>query len=105
MATYLTARFRVLPEWRDETLEVIRTFVDAVDRKELGTRLYLSLQSEASPDEFLHLFVFEDDAAEEVHRTSAAVRAFTDRLYPHLQEDVEFKTFRRVAGTSVKGSL
>ncbi len=105
MANYLTAKFRVEPEWRDECLEVIREFINDVDRTEPGTRVYLSLQSEDDPNEFLHVFVFDDEAAEKAHRTSSAVMTFTNRLYPRLQADVEFRTFRRVAGTSVKGSL
>ncbi len=49
--------------------------------------------------------MFDDEAAGELHRTSSAVKAFTVRPYPRLQEDVEFKTFRRVASSSVMGPV
>ena len=43
---------------------------------EPGSRLYSAWQEVDDPTEFVHLFIFEDDAAHAAHGGSAAVKAF-----------------------------
>jgi quinol monooxygenase YgiN len=48
---------------------------------------------------FLHFFIFEDEAAMNIHRNSDAVRRFTDVLYPETLALVEFTEYTLVIST------
>ncbi|MBI3158159.1 MAG: antibiotic biosynthesis monooxygenase [Chloroflexi bacterium] len=100
MPIYKTARFEVKPEALEECLGAIRTFIAAVRENEPRTRLYLSLQEQDAPTKFLHYFIFEDRAAEQFHRQTPWVLAFTGALYPHLVSDgVKFLDYDLAATT------
>lgn len=100
MAIYKTAQFQVKPDSMDRCKEAIEEFVEYVKSNEPGTRLYLSLQSQANPTEFVHFFIFEDPSAEEIHRASEAVEKFTSVLYPELiGGGVEFTDYDLLATT------
>ena len=47
-------------------------------------------------DRSLHLFVFENEAAENLHANSDAVKRFTDALYPQTVDGVTFERFSSV---------
>ncbi len=96
MAIYGTARFSVKPEALDRCRSAIEEFVSYVRANEPATRLYLSLQDQANPTRFLHLFVFEDEAAEHVHSNSEAVKRFTDALYPETVDGATFEKYTAV---------
>lgn len=96
MAIYGTARFSVKPGSRDRCRSAIEEFVSYVRAKESGTKLYLSLQDQAKPTRFLHLFVFDDEAAEHFHSNSDAVKRFTDALYPETVDGVAFEKYTAV---------
>lgn len=96
MAIYGTARFSIKPEALDRCRSVIEEFVSYVRANEPGTKLYLSLQDRADPTRFLHLFVFDDEAAEHVHSNSDAVKRFTDALYPETVDGVTFEKYTAV---------
>jgi quinol monooxygenase YgiN len=95
----MTARFTVRPGALDRCKQAIAEFVEYVKEHEPGTHLYASLQAAENETEFLHYFIFEDEAAEETHRTSEGVKRFTDILYPELQGDVEFTRYTLLATT------
>jgi len=62
-----TAAFAVRPESLARCEEVIRKFVDDVTSEEAGTRVYVSLRERRDPTRFVHVMVFEDEAAEAAH--------------------------------------
>ena len=68
MAIYMTAQYAVRPEALERCLGAIREFVAAVGAHEPGTQLYVSLQEHQDHARFLHVFVFDDEAAEQLHR-------------------------------------
>jgi quinol monooxygenase YgiN len=95
----MTARFTVKPESVDLCKEAIAEFVDHVTRNEPDTRMYVSMQNAETHTEFLHVFIFEDEAAEEHHANSEAVQKFTSILYPECLAPVEFTPYLLVAST------
>lgn len=99
MPVYVTARFAVRPEGMQASKEAIEKFVSYIKENEPGTRLYTSLQDEQDPTQFLHLMIFEDEAADEVHRGSEAVKQVTDVLYSETIGGTEFKRFTELAST------
>jgi quinol monooxygenase YgiN len=100
MPIYQAAHFAVRPEALDECLEAIRVFVTYVGENEPGTLTYTALQSVDDPTRFMHTFIFEDEAAREVHRASPAVQHFTSILYPNTLDGVEFSEYTLVATTA-----
>ena len=84
MPIYQIARYQVRPEAVDSVKRAIDEFVRYVTENEPGSRLYSAWQQGADPTKFVHLFIFEDDAAHEAHGRSAAVRAFEDVYTPEL---------------------
>lgn len=100
MAIHMTARFSVKPESLHTCKHAVEEFIAYITANEPGTQLYSSLQSADNPTEFLHYFIFEDEAAEQRHRTSDAVKHFTDILYPHLNSNgVEFTKYTLLASS------
>ena len=97
MSIHMTAEYRVRPGSVERCRTAIREFIDAVARDEPGTRHYVAWQDERDPVHFLHHFVFEDEAAEQRHRASEAVRQFTTVLYPETVSGVHFTRYREVA--------
>jgi quinol monooxygenase YgiN len=92
-----TAAFAVRPESLARCEEVIREFVDGVRSEEPGTRLYVSLHEARDPTRFVHVMVFDDEAAEAAHRDAERTRRFTAALYPHTLEGVAFTDCSLVA--------
>ncbi|MDX6659259.1 MAG: (4S)-4-hydroxy-5-phosphonooxypentane-2,3-dione isomerase [Solirubrobacteraceae bacterium] len=92
-----TAAFAVRPESLVRCEEVIREFVGGVAREEPGTRVYVSLREERDPTRFVHVMVFDDEAAEAAHRDAERTRRFTEALYPHTLEGVAFTDCSLVA--------
>jgi quinol monooxygenase YgiN len=98
-----TARFAVRRQDLDVAADAVRTFVAYLSENEPGTRLYATFTRGDDPVEFLHLMVFRDEVAESTHRESAAVRRFTDILYPVTADGVRFDDFELLATTPLRG--
>ena len=94
-----TATFQVRRERLDTAAAAIREFVDYVRANEPGTLRYDSFQQRDDPTKFVHVFTFWDAKAEDIHSSSAAVKRFTDVLYPLCVEPVRFTDFVMVATT------
>jgi quinol monooxygenase YgiN len=100
MSIYMTARFTVRPDRLDKAALAIQEFVAYVAGHEPGTRLYTALQQLEEPTSFLHYFIFENEAAMELHRTSPGVEKFTAALYPDLEGEVEFTQWHLLGSTA-----
>ena len=100
MPIYQTARYQVRPESLDKCLAAIREFTRYVQTNEPGTLQYTAMQETEHPTRFLHTFIFQDEAARELHSTSEAVRRFSAILYPECLAPVEFTEYHVVASTA-----
>jgi len=99
MPIHQTARFTVRLESLAKCEQAIREFVAYVKANEPGTLLYVSLQQHDDPTSFLHYFIFQDEAARDVHANSVGVKRFTDVLYPETLAPVEFVEYSVAATT------
>jgi quinol monooxygenase YgiN len=84
MPIYQTAHYQVHAEAVDRVKDAIEVFVKYVTENEPGSRLYSGWQQADDPTKFVHLFIFEDEAAHEAHGRSAAVKAFEAVYGPEL---------------------
>ena len=65
---------------------------------EPGSRLYAAWQQQDDPSKFVHLFIFEDEAAYNAHGSSEAVRRFESVYTPELAAGpVVFTDYQLVA--------
>lgn len=98
MPIYQTASYRVRPEAVAKVRRAIEEFVAHVREHEPGTRMYAAWQEQADASHFVHLFIFEDAAAQAAHGESAAVAQFESVYRPELVGgDVVFTDFDLVA--------
>ena len=99
MPIYQTGGYRVKAAAVDKVKQAITDFVAYLQANEPATRMYLAWQQTDDPTHFLHLFIFEDEAAQVRHGQSEAVRRFEAIYSPELVgEDVEFTDYTMVAG-------
>jgi quinol monooxygenase YgiN len=84
MPIYQTARYQVEASAVEEVKAAIVEFVAHVRSNEPGTRLYAAWQEVDDPTRFVHLFIFQDEAAQNAHSESAAVGRFESAYSPHL---------------------
>jgi quinol monooxygenase YgiN len=84
MPIYQTAHYQVKPEAVDKVKHAIEEFVRYVADNEPGSKLYAAWQQKDDPSKFVHLFIFEDEAAHHAHGNSAAVRRFESVYTPEL---------------------
>jgi quinol monooxygenase YgiN len=60
--------------------------------------MYSAWQEQDDPGRFVHLFIFDDEAAQRAHGESDAVRAFEAVYQPYLADGpVRFTNFVEVA--------
>lgn len=98
MPIFQTGGYRVKPSAVNKVKQAIKEFVEYVKANEPGTHMYLAWQ-QADPTRFLHLFIFEDEAAQTRHGQSDAVRRFEAIYSPELVEgDVVFTDYEMIAG-------
>jgi quinol monooxygenase YgiN len=99
MAIYQTGGYRVKPSAVGKVKQAIKVFVRYVQEHEPGTKMYLAWQEKNDPTRFLHLFIFEDEAAHARHGASAAVSQFESVYSPELVGgDVAFTDYKMIAG-------
>lgn len=84
MPIYQTAHYQVNETAVEDVKAAIVEFVDHVRANEPGTRLYAAWQKDDDPTRFVHLFIFEDGAAQTAHGESAAVKRFESVYSPEL---------------------
>jgi quinol monooxygenase YgiN len=98
MVIYQTAEYRVRSAGVETVKRAIEAFVGYVRANEPGTRMYAAWQRQDDPTRFVHLFIFEDEAAQKAHSESAAVSRFEEIYRPELVGgDVVFTDFDLVA--------
>ena len=99
MAIYQTGAYQVKPAAVNKVREAIKEFVAYVKASEPGTRMYLAWQQQDDPTRFLHLFIFENAAAQTRHGQSEAVKRFESIYSPELVGgEVVFTDYDLVAG-------
>jgi len=99
VAIYQTGGYRVKPSAVSKVKQAIEEFVTYVKANEPGTHMYLAWQEKDDPTHFLHLFIFEDAAAQARHGESEAVRRFEEVYSPELVGgDVTFTNYEMIAG-------
>jgi quinol monooxygenase YgiN len=84
MPIYQTAHYQVNEIAVEDVKAAIVEFVHYVRANEPGTRLYAAWQQVDDPTRFVHLFIFEDEAAQTAHGESAAVGKFESIYSPEL---------------------
>jgi quinol monooxygenase YgiN len=107
MPIYQTAEYRVHAAALDKVKRAIDEFVDYVRANEPGTRLYQAWQQQDDPTRLVHLFIFEDEAAQTRHSESAEVRRFEAIYRPELVDGkgVVFTDFNLVATNDPKPAV
>lgn len=99
MPVFQTGGYQVRSSAVNKIKQAIREFVEYVRINEAGTQMYLAWQAKADPTRFLHLFLFEDEAAQKRHGESEAVKRFESAYSPELVGgDVVFTDYEMVAG-------
>jgi quinol monooxygenase YgiN len=99
MAIYETGGYQVKASAVAKVKQAIQEFVEYVKANEPGTHMYLAWQEKDDPTRFLHLFIFEDDAARKRHGQSEAVRKFESVYSPELVGGpVVFTQYQLIAG-------
>jgi quinol monooxygenase YgiN len=98
MAIQTIAEYRVRPSGVDKVKRAIDEFVRHVKANEPATRMYIAWQKKDDPTRFVHLFIFEDEAAHKAHSQSDAVKRFEAAYRPELDGgEVVFTDYHLVA--------
>lgn len=84
MPIYQTAHYQVRASGVDKVKQAIESFVSYVKQNEPGTRFHAAWQQLDDPTRFVHLFIFENEAAHERHGESDAVKRFEAVYGPEL---------------------
>ena len=93
-----TAHYRINAAAVDKVKAAIAEFVTYVGENEPEALMYTSWQEVDDPTKFVHLFIFVDEAAHEVHGRSEAVRRFESVYRPELVDGpVVFTDYTAVA--------
>jgi len=90
---------QVKPSAVGKVKQAIQEFVRYLQANEPGTQMYLAWQQKDDPTRFLHLFIFEDAAAQTRHGQSEAVKRFESTYSAELVGGaVVFTDYELVAG-------
>ena len=94
------ARYQIRGKALERCLAAIQEFVAYIRANEPGTLRYEVWQEQADPTRFVHIFVFRDAAADQIHSESNAVKKFAAVLYPECLAPVEFIDYRQVTSNT-----
>jgi len=99
MPIFQTGAYQVKASGVPKVEKAIREFVDYVKTNEPGSLMYLAWQQKSDTTKFVHLFIFENEAAQARHGESEAVRRFESAYSPELVGgDVAFTDYVMIAG-------
>ena len=99
MPIFQTGAYQVKASAVPRVEKAIREFVDYVKESEPGSQMYLAWQQKDDPTKFIHLFIFENEAAQARHGESDAVRRFESVYSPELVGgEVTFTDYVMIAG-------
>src|SRR6202158_5973296 len=87
MPIYQTGGYHVRASGVNKVKQAIKNFFAYVQANEPGTHMYLAWQQQDDPTRFLHLFIFENAAAQTRHGQSEAVKRFESISTPHMFGD------------------
>lgn len=99
MAIYMTATWKCRPGAEAKVEEALHQFVAAINQNEPDTRMYTALQQAEDATCFMTYFIFENETARNLHRSTDWVKQFTDVIYPESIEPVVFTEYRLIAST------
>lgn len=99
MPVFQSGAYRVKPDAVGKVKKAIEEFVQYLRASEPGTQMYLAWQHKDDPTQFIHLFIFADEAAAKRHGESEAVKRFESVYSPELLGgDVVFTDYEMIAG-------
>jgi quinol monooxygenase YgiN len=99
MPIFQTGAYQVKASGIPKVEKAIREFVEYVKANEPDSQMYLAWQQKDDPTKFIHLFIFENEAAQARHGKSEAVRRFESAYSPELVGGgVVFTNYVMVAG-------
>jgi len=89
MKIHMLALYRIKEDKIDEVKEAVATVVDAIKENEPGTLFYEAYQGQEDVS-FFHMMTFENEDAEEIHRSTPHMAEFAAALYPNCVEEPVF---------------
>jgi quinol monooxygenase YgiN len=96
---FQTGSYQVKKSAVEKVKKAIAEFVAYVKTSEPGSLMYLAWQQKTDPTKFVHLFIFEDKAAQARHGKSEAVKRFESAYSPELVGgEVVFTDYEMIAG-------
>ena len=99
MPIYQLAHYQVKAAATDKVKQAIDEFVSYIQANEAGTQVYLAWQHHDDPTRFVHVFIFADEAAQNIHSQSEQVKRFESVYTPELvSTGVDFVDYEMVAG-------
>ena len=101
MAIYMTAQWKCRPGAESKVEASLRQFVAAIKENEPDTRVYTALQQTEDPTSFMTYFIFDNQAAQEFHRTTDWMKEFTSVIYPENIGAVIFTEHKLIASTEL----
>ncbi len=94
-----TGAYQVKPDSIAKVRQAVTELTDHVKENEPGTVFYLAWQQRDDPARFMHLAVFDDETALEIHHASKALRRFEKLCAPYIVGGpVFFTEYDEVAG-------
>lgn len=89
MKIHMLALYRVKEDKIEEVKEAVAIVVDAIKDNEPGTLFYEAYQGQEDVS-FFHMMTFENEDAEETHRSTPHMAEFAAKLYPNCVEEPVF---------------